>query len=318
MNLWNMMTHMSKEDVFKKFAEDLSTAIPEHTIAILSRNQQTGSYQASPGNQQTDVPGKNHIDGADPVLRRLLVGEQWVHWTIAQSLPGDAKGRDPIAAVVFPIAVHGQIDHVLVVSGGNLSESDIRMIGGYCRQTALALETLDMQASLKLKIERLASLVGTVDDSTTEQSYQNLLQTILDRSAELLLAEQGSIMLIEKETDELLLEASRGLHKEPTQKGRVPKGIGIAGMVAKLGEPILVEDVEQDPRIGKKNQAKYKTPSFVSVPLKIGNRVVGVMNFTDKTTGDYFDDVDLRFARHVRRMRPSYSITGICLKSRRS
>jgi diguanylate cyclase (GGDEF)-like protein len=104
-------------------------------------------------------------------------------------------------------------------------------------------------------------------------------------------------MLIEKETDVLLLEASRGVLKEPAQRFRVRKGVGIAGRVAERGEPILVEDIEHDPRIGTKNQAKYKTSSFVSVPLKIGNRVVGVMNFTDKATGEYFDDVDLRFAQ---------------------
>jgi diguanylate cyclase (GGDEF)-like protein len=87
------------------------------------------------------------------------------------------------------------------------------------------------------------------------------------------------------------------VHNEPAREIRIPKGVGIAGKVAEMGEPILVENIEDDPRIGKKNQSKYKTSSFVSVPLKIGNRVVGVMNFTDKATGALFDDVDLRFAQ---------------------
>ena len=60
---------------------------------------------------------------------------------------------------------------------------------------------------------------------------------------------------------------------------------------------MLVENIELDPRIGKKNRAHYKTSSFVSVPLKIENHVVGVMNFADKATGVFFDDVDLRLAQ---------------------
>lgn len=297
MNIWSMLTHVGKDAVFKNLVEDLSAAVPEHAISILFRDQQTGLYQGSPGDQRCKVSGLDILDSADPVIKRLLAGEDWVPWSKAHALSMKTEGRGPAATIAFPISVHGQIDHVLVISGGNLSESDIRLISGYCRQTALSLEILDMQASFKLKIERLASLVGTVDDISTEQSYRNLLQTILERSAELLLAEQGSIMLIEKETDMLLLEASRGLLKEPAQIGRIPKGTGIAGMVAKMGEPMLVEDIEHDPRIGTKNQTKYKTASFVSVPLKIGSRVVGVMNFTDKATGAFFDDVDLRFAQ---------------------
>ena len=297
MNLWSMLTHMGNNDVFMKLEEDLAAAVPEHTIAVLSRDQRTGSYQGPTGEQQGSVPGMDFLESVDPVIKRLHAGEEWVPWTNGHCSLPNTEGRGPAAAVVFPVAVHGQIDHVLVISGGTLSPGDIRLIGGYCRQTALALETLDLQASLKRKIERLASLVGMADDVATEQSYRNLLQTVLDRSAELLLAEQGSIMLIEKETEALLLEASKGLLKEPAQRVRVPKGVGIAGMVADRGEPILVEDIEHDPRIGTKNQAKYKTSSFVSVPLKIGNRVVGVMNFTDKATGEYFDDVDLRFAQ---------------------
>jgi diguanylate cyclase (GGDEF)-like protein len=136
-----------------------------------------------------------------------------------------------------------------------------------------------------------------VDELSAVQSYHDLLQTVLDRTAELLLAEQGSIMLIEKETDALLVEASRGALHEPAQKIRIPRGVGIAGGVVERGEPMLVENIELDPRIGKKNRAHYRTSSFVSVPLKIENHVVGVMNFADKATGVFFDDVDLRLAQ---------------------
>ena len=104
-------------------------------------------------------------------------------------------------------------------------------------------------------------------------------------------------MLLEKETDALLLEASKGEYNAASWHVRIPKGVGIAGRVALLGEPILVENVEQDPRTLKKNEAKYKTSSFVCVPLKIDQRVVGVMNFTDKSSGEIFDDVDLRLAQ---------------------
>jgi len=297
MNLWSMLTHMNKEDICKKLAEDITVAVPSLSITVLSRDQSTGCFMMSWGDVRRHLPGADFLDSSDPVLTRLLAGEPWVPWIPGRSSLLNADEQRAAAEVIFPVAVHGMIDHVLVVSNSGLSYSDKHLIGGYCRQTALALETIDMQASLKRKLEHLASLVGNVDDLHAVASYRKLLQSVLERSAELLLAEQGSLMLFEKETDELLLEASRGVFNNRSETVRVARGVGIAGKVAEQGEPMLVGDIERDPRFGKKTEAHYKTPSFVSVPIKIRNRVVGVMNFTDKSTGDVFDEVDLRFAQ---------------------
>jgi diguanylate cyclase (GGDEF)-like protein len=69
--------------------------------------------------------------------------------------------------------------------------------------------------------------------------------------------------------------------------------------VAEHGEPILVKNLESDPRIKQKNRAHYKTRSFVSVPLKIADRVIGVLNLSDKTTGEVFDEEDLKLIQSV-------------------
>ena len=75
---------------------------------------------------------------------------------------------------------------------------------------------------------------------------------------------------------------------------RIPKGQGIAGRVAQLGEPMLVENLEIDPRVLQKNKRHYKTRSFLSVPLKIGDRTIGVLNLSDKVSGEVFNEDDLQ------------------------
>jgi diguanylate cyclase (GGDEF)-like protein len=135
------------------------------------------------------------------------------------------------------------------------------------------------------------------------QNYQMLLRKILDESADLLMAEQGSLMLIERETEDLLLSAKKGPVEGLTEQLRIHRGEGIAGKVAEFGEALLVEDVEDDHRIRQKNKLHYKTRSFVSIPLKIGERVIGVINLSDKTTGEVFNEDDLKliqaFATHA-------------------
>ena len=59
-------------------------------------------------------------------------------------------------------------------------------------------------------------------------------------------------MLLDHETEELLLKAKRGINDNLTEKLRIQKGEGIAGKVAELGEPFLVEDVENDPGLTRK------------------------------------------------------------------
>lgn len=138
---------------------------------------------------------------------------------------------------------------------------------------------------------------------TPIQNYETLLQMILDKSAELLKAEQGSLMMLDQETDALLLEAKKGIHQELSQelpgKITIRRGEGIAGKVAEHGEPLLVKNFESDPRFTQKSREHYKTLSFVSVPLKIADRVIGVLNLSDKTTGEVFDEEDLRFIQSV-------------------
>jgi diguanylate cyclase (GGDEF)-like protein len=283
--------------VLTKLVADLNTAVSGRAISILSRDSLTGSFHGVFVGQRPGLAVMDYLDRTDPVIGRLLAGEERVQREREYEDRAEANGVSTVSETIFPLVVSGYIDHVLMIKGRNLSEHDDRLVSAYCKQAALALETIAMQVNLDRKIERLATFASHVDDLCLEQSHRSLLQTVLDRSTDLLLAEQGSIMLIEKETDLLLLEASKGTSRDHDAQVRIARGVGIAGRVAELGEPILVADIERDPRVGRKNRQQYKSHSFVSVPLKLGRRVVGVMNFNDKQTGELFDDVDLRFAQ---------------------
>ena len=293
MHSWRMAAYLDKQSVLETLANGLSAAVSAHTITILARDRHTGRYRGPVTGAKSGIHAGVLLEGDDPAIERLLAGEQW-----AVRSPG-GYARDDAAPVtaVFPVSVRDSLDHLVMITGGPLSEADAGIVTAYCNQAALAIETMAMQEDLDRKIERLSSLVRLADDFSVGRDYRNLLQKIMERSAELLRAEQCSIMLIERETNELLVEASKGAFGAVPKRARVPKGEGIAGWVAEQGEPVLVADIEHDPRIGKKSRTRYKTASFVSVPLKIDNKVVGVMNFTDKATGELFDDEDLQIAR---------------------
>jgi GAF domain-containing protein len=165
------------------------------------------------------------------------------------------------------------------------------------------------------KFDEFTALSELTRAITPIQNYPLLLRSILDESAGLLKAEQGSLMLIDQETEDLLLSAKKGTVEGLADQTRIHRGEGIAGRVAQFGEALLVEDLEQDRRIRQKNRLHYKTRSFVSIPIKIGDRVIGVLNLSDKTTGEVFNEEDLKliqaFATHA-----AIVMDGMCFERR--
>ena len=63
--------------------------------------------------------------------------------------------------------------------------------------------------------------------------------------------------------------------------------------VARSGLPLLIDDIENDSRIGMRNRPRFKTKSLLSVPLKLKDRTIGVLNLSDKDNLGIFSEADL-------------------------
>jgi signal transduction protein with GAF and PtsI domain len=85
---------------------------------------------------------------------------------------------------------------------------------------------------------------------------------------------------------------------DPHLAGRVKVrvGQGVAGWVAYNRKPlhVRVRDSEVSvPHEGPERAATYNSDSFVCVPLIHNNRLCGVLNLSNKSDGEPFDDLDL-------------------------
>jgi diguanylate cyclase (GGDEF)-like protein len=126
-----------------------------------------------------------------------------------------------------------------------------------------------------------------------------LFGMILEKSTAFLHAEQGSLMLLDEQRRELGVKAMKGLNKKIAGLLRIRPGEGIAGKVLATGSPLLVSDIEKDERITQERRLRYKTKSFVSVPLKLEGRTIGVLNVADKSSGEAFSDQDLHLLTSI-------------------
>lgn len=120
----------------------------------------------------------------------------------------------------------------------------------------------------------------------TAISEEDLLEKSLRRTMQLVGATRGSIFLLDPSGKDLTLEIAIGLKKDEQKKMVKKMGEGIIGHVAKRKLPIVVDDIETDDRFHDfKARKSYRTPSFICAPLLIKDKLIGVINITDKGSG---------------------------------
>ncbi|MEW5767599.1 MAG: diguanylate cyclase [bacterium] len=119
------------------------------------------------------------------------------------------------------------------------------------------------------------------------------LEGIVDETASLMGVERASVMLIDEKKEELSIGAARGLAPHIMKEVRIRVGEGIAGRVFKEDTPLWVEDISKDDRFRLSAPRKhYTSNSFLSAPLAT-TQTIGVINVTNKISGDSFTEADL-------------------------
>ena len=146
-----------------------------------------------------------------------------------------------------------------------------------------------------LNLQKVLSL-NNILNSTLE--LNQLLTVIMKTSAEVMNAEVASLLLIDETSHELVFRvALGGKGSELEEKFRVKIGEGIAGTVAKTGEPLVINDAQNDPRFAKRFDAStgFVTRAILCVPLKAKDRIIGVLQAINplRRQGFCLSDLDL-------------------------
>lgn len=123
------------------------------------------------------------------------------------------------------------------------------------------------------------------------------LNKTLKEIMSLLKAERGSLFFFDYENKDLVLDSLYNSCQLPIVKGlRVKRGEGVSGKVVDMKVPVLVRDIDTDPRFRKNGYTHYQTKSFISIPLFSSEGLLGVMNIADKSNGEPFSEKDFNFA----------------------
>jgi len=116
------------------------------------------------------------------------------------------------------------------------------------------------------------------------RDVHTLLVKILEAATRLSDAEASSLLLIDKEKNELYFEVALGEKGGEVKKYTVKMGEGIVGWVAQNNKSLIVNDAANDKRhlsiIGK--QINYACKTILAVPMRIKDDCIGVLELINK------------------------------------
>ncbi len=137
-------------------------------------------------------------------------------------------------------------------------------------------------------MQELRFLYGIGRSVTSLQELQQILNRIVEAAAYLTNAEESSLMLIDPSTGVLYMRAARGLNEKNATSFRVKMHDSIAGQVVKSGQPVMIGGVNQDDSF--KVKTGYFVKSLLNVPLKVKDKVIGVLAVNNRAVMKAFSD----------------------------
>lgn len=125
---------------------------------------------------------------------------------------------------------------------------------------------------------------------------REIVNPIMDTMTTHLGLKHATITLLNRKTNDILIDASHGLTPQQAQRGRYKLGEGVTGQVIETGDPIVVEKTGDSPQFLNRTQRMSSSESsFICVPIKTGKTVVGALS-ADRP---YEDDYDLERSQYL-------------------
>ena len=120
---------------------------------------------------------------------------------------------------------------------------------------------------------------------SAEDEHRALLRSIVEVARAIFSAKAASIFLHDEEADELVFEAVAGEGSDSLVGMRFPSSTGIAGWTLVTRQPLVIEDLRQDPRFSREQAEStgYVPEAMMSVPLLHDERALGVLQVLDRS-----------------------------------
>jgi two-component system NtrC family sensor kinase len=154
----------------------------------------------------------------------------------------------------------------------------------------LTEELIRANKQMERRVRELTMLYEITQAITTSMDLEMLLSRVVEVAVFLTDADEGMLFLIDEETDEIYLRATKGVGDKRASILLMPARNSLIGQVVKSGEPLRI--ASSDPRLDLTVKTGYMVYSLLYVPLKFGGVTKGVLAVSNRITDRAFSRTD--------------------------
>ncbi len=205
--------------------------------------------------------------------------------------------------MAVPVKIREKLIGVLEVvnsKSGGFHKKDLGMLMYVADAAAVSIHNHELLTSLNNRVDELTCIYDISQSIYFTFDIEEFLSRILSAVNKIIRADRCSFVILDASgRHAAYFVATDGVRRE------VDLEKSMMWHVIQSGDPMLVHDIENDQKCRSmiKVSARYASKSFLCVPMKLRDRIIGVLNVTDKPGGEIFDSFDLRvlstIANHV-------------------
>ena len=199
----------------------------------------------------------------------------------------------------IPMMIADQVIGMMAVQSplqNQYTERDRDLLTAVARQAAIAFQNVRLLEETRRRADQLQTAAVIARDSTGTLA----LDVLLDRAANLIRVGFNyyhvAIFLLDEDRERALVKAATGEAGAEMKQAGYSLIVGsrsVIGYVTQYGQPLVINDISQDP-IHRPNPLLPETRAETGIPLKIGQKVIGVLNVqADKINAFEPDDVSV-------------------------
>ncbi len=133
---------------------------------------------------------------------------------------------------------------------------------------------------LEKKVRQLETLQAVGRTLTSSLDLDKVLSRVVEAAVSLTGAEEGSLLLLDEHTGELLMRAARNFDDQFVRTFRLRSEDSLAGQVIRTGQPVIL-GVDSPTKI----KTAYLVHSLIYMPLRMHGRVLGVLGVDNRQQG---------------------------------
>ncbi len=178
------------------------------------------------------------------------------------------------------------------------------------------MEKTKEQPKIRREVSELSLLFEISQTLDRSMDLRDVVGPVLKSMAKHMGMLRGTLTLLNRESGELYIEEAYGLSASQQERGRYKVGEGVTGKVVATGQPAVVPRISEEPlflnRTGARKGLHKEDISFICVPIKLGDEVIGALS------ADRLFREDVSFQEDVRLLAIIASMISQAVRLRRA